>query len=210
MRGVGKTTLAASYAEAHRGDYRATWWIRALTEVGMRAELVALGVRLGWVGADKKEEPALSAVMKRLRHEGEGILLIFDNATDANALKPYRPPGGSCQVLVNSIASLARGGGASRNPGLARDDRRRPPQPNAVVRSARERWERRGDRRLAAAGDDHSRRRLYPLCTPPPEGCDIPDELKVKLFRAARGSLYRNDIDPCALPAIGGRNATLN
>jgi hypothetical protein len=46
-----------------------------------------------------------------------------------------------------------------------------------------------GNRRLAAAGDDHSRRRLYPLCPPPPEGSDIPDELKVKLFRAARGSL---------------------
>jgi hypothetical protein len=41
-------------------------------------------------------------------------------------------------------------------------------------------------------------------------GADIPDELKVKLFRAARGSLYRNDIDPCALPAIGSRNTTLN
>jgi hypothetical protein len=29
LRGVGKTTLAAAYAERHRGDYRATWWIRA-------------------------------------------------------------------------------------------------------------------------------------------------------------------------------------
>ena len=28
----GKTTLAAAYAERHRGDYRATWWIRAQTE----------------------------------------------------------------------------------------------------------------------------------------------------------------------------------
>ena len=28
LRGVGKTTLAAAYAEAHRGHYRATWWIR--------------------------------------------------------------------------------------------------------------------------------------------------------------------------------------
>ena len=64
-----------------------------------------------------------------------------------------------------------------------------------------------GNRRLAAAGD-HSRRRLYPLCPPPPEGSDIPDELKVKLFRAARG--VTNDIDPCALSAIGGRNATLD
>src|SRR5262249_37835518 len=86
LRGVGKSTLAATYAERHRGDYRATWWIRAQTEATMRADLVALGVRLGWVAADEKEQPALSAVMERLRQEGEGILLIYDNAIDANAL----------------------------------------------------------------------------------------------------------------------------
>lgn len=54
----------------------------------MSADLVALGLRLGWVGADDKEEPALAKVIERLRHEGEGILLIFDNAIDADALKP--------------------------------------------------------------------------------------------------------------------------
>ena len=32
--------------------------------------------------------------MERLRHEGEGILLIYDNAIDANTLKPYLPRGG--------------------------------------------------------------------------------------------------------------------
>ncbi len=52
-----------------------------------------LGVRLGWVGA---------AVMERLRHEGEGILPIFDDATDADALKPYLPKGGAARVLVTS------------------------------------------------------------------------------------------------------------
>jgi tetratricopeptide (TPR) repeat protein len=109
MRGVGKTTLAASYAELHRGDYRATWWIRARTEAGMRADLVALGVRLGWVGADDKEEPALSAVMERLQNEGEGILLIFDDAIDADALEPYLPRGGGSQVLVTSNAQAWRG-----------------------------------------------------------------------------------------------------
>ena len=51
LRGVGKTTLAAAYAEEHRGDYRATWWIRAQAESSMRADLIALGVRLGWVRA---------------------------------------------------------------------------------------------------------------------------------------------------------------
>jgi tetratricopeptide (TPR) repeat protein len=109
LRGVGKTTLAAAYAERRRGDYRATWWIRAQTEPGLRADLVALGVRLGWVGADDKEEPALAAVMERLRHEGEGILLIFDNATDAAALKPNLPRGGAARVLVTSNAHAWRG-----------------------------------------------------------------------------------------------------
>jgi hypothetical protein len=104
LRGVGKTVLAAAYAEAHRGDYRATWWIRAQIESTMRADIVALGIRLGWLGADEKEEPAFAAVMERLRHEGEGILLIFDNAIDAQALKPYLPLGGAARVLVTSNA----------------------------------------------------------------------------------------------------------
>ena len=109
MRGVGKTTLAAAYAECHRSDYRATWWIRAQTEPTLRADLVGLGIRLGWVGADEKEEPAVEAVMERLRHEGERLLLIFDNAIDANALKAYLPRGGQAKVLVTSNARAWRG-----------------------------------------------------------------------------------------------------
>jgi tetratricopeptide (TPR) repeat protein len=109
LRGVGKTTLAAAFAEKHRNDYRATWWIRAQTETSMRADLVALGVRLGWVGAEDKEEPALAAVTERLRHEGEGLLLIFDNAIDARSLTPYLPRGGAARVLVTSNAPNWRG-----------------------------------------------------------------------------------------------------
>src|SRR5258706_689026 len=75
----------------------------------MRADLVALGGRLGWVGTDDKEEPAFAAVMERLRHEGEGILLIFDNAIDADVLKPYLPRGGAARVLVTSNAHAWRG-----------------------------------------------------------------------------------------------------
>ena len=109
MRGVGKTTLAAAYAEYHRSDYRATWWIRAQTEPTLRADLVGLGIRLGWVGVDDKEEPAVEAVMERLRHEGEGTLLILDNAIDARALKPYLPRGGRARVLVTSNDHAWRG-----------------------------------------------------------------------------------------------------
>jgi tetratricopeptide (TPR) repeat protein len=104
LRGVGKTALAAAYAERHRTDYRAMWWIRAQAETTMRADLVGLGVRLGWVIHDQKEEPALVAVMEHLRHEGEGILLIYDNAPDADALATYLPRGGAARVLVTSNA----------------------------------------------------------------------------------------------------------
>jgi tetratricopeptide (TPR) repeat protein len=109
LRGVGKTTLAAAYADRHSGDYRATWWIRAQTEPSLRADLVALGVRLGWVGAEDEEEPALAAVMERLRREREGILLIFDNAINADAVKLYLPRGGVAKVLVTSNAHAWRG-----------------------------------------------------------------------------------------------------
>jgi len=109
LRGVGKTTLAAAYAERRRSDTRATWWIRAQTEATMRADLVALGVRLAWVAPDEKEEPALSTIMERLRNEGEGILLIYDNATDADGLKPHLPPGGAAQILITSNAQAWRG-----------------------------------------------------------------------------------------------------
>ena len=102
LRGVGKTTVAAAYAEHHRNDYRATWWIRAQTEDGVRTDLAALAVRLHWVAADDKEEEALAVVAERLRHEGEGILLIFDNAVEAHTLQRYLPRGGHCKILITS------------------------------------------------------------------------------------------------------------
>ena len=75
----------------------------------MRADLVALGVRLGWVAADEKEEPALATVRERLRDEGEGLLLIYDNAIDAESVRPYLPLGGLARVLVTSNAPHWRG-----------------------------------------------------------------------------------------------------
>jgi hypothetical protein len=46
--------------------------------------------------------------MERLRHEGEGVLLIYDNAADSKMLKPYLPPGGAARVLVTSNAHAWR------------------------------------------------------------------------------------------------------
>jgi len=109
MRGIGKTTLAAAFAERHRNDYRATWWIRAQSEMTIRADLMALGVRLAWVESDDEQEGALAAVAERLRHEGEGILLVYDNAVDARSVERYLPRGGAAKVLITSNAHAWRG-----------------------------------------------------------------------------------------------------
>jgi tetratricopeptide (TPR) repeat protein len=109
LRGVGKTTLAAAFAERHGSKYRATWWIRAEAESAMRADLVGLGVRMEWVAADAQEDPALKTVMDRLRDEGDGLLLIYDNANNAREFEKYATHGGFAQIIVTSNAPDWRG-----------------------------------------------------------------------------------------------------
>ena len=84
------------------------------------ADLAGLGVRLKWISPVlKKEEPAVTAVMERLRNEGTGILLIYDNAPNPEALRPYLPRGGAVRVLVTSqCARLARPRGPGPNRAL--------------------------------------------------------------------------------------------
>ena len=104
LRGVGTTTLAAAYAERHRGDYRATWWIRAVTESTLRADLIGLGLRLDWITVDEPEEPALAAVLERLRYDGDGVLLIYDNANNSSEIEKYLPQGGPARIIITSNA----------------------------------------------------------------------------------------------------------
>ncbi len=109
LRGVGKTTLAAAYAERQMADYRAAWWIRAQTPETVRSDLVSLGVRLGWVAAEQKDELALAEVLQRLRSEGEGVLLVYDNAISPQLLMPFVPTGGAWRALITSNAPAWRG-----------------------------------------------------------------------------------------------------
>jgi hypothetical protein len=48
-------------------------------------------------------------VIERLRHEGDGILLIYDNALSVDAIRPYLPRGGAAKVIVTSNARAWRG-----------------------------------------------------------------------------------------------------
>ena len=109
IRGVGKTVLAVAYADKYKHDYRATWWVRAETADTMRTDLAALGYRMGWAGDGDSQDAALARTADRLRREGEGILLIFDNALDRDSIAPFLPLGGAAHVLITSNAHAWRG-----------------------------------------------------------------------------------------------------
>jgi tetratricopeptide (TPR) repeat protein len=107
MRGVGKSTMAAAYAERHRADYRATWWVRAESDALARADLVALGVRMGWIG-DELSASSFAAVEEKLRTEGDGVLLVLDGALGMNGLSTaqtvgrYIPTSGASHCIVTT------------------------------------------------------------------------------------------------------------
>jgi hypothetical protein len=104
LRGVGKTTLAAAFAERRKSDYRATWWVRAETESTTRADLVGLGVQLGWTAPDVAEELAITFIKQKLSDEGKGIVLIYDNANNPDEIVSYVPSGGSSHIIITSNA----------------------------------------------------------------------------------------------------------
>ena len=102
MRGVGKTVLAAEYAQRHRTDHRITWWLNAESEESTKSGILALGRRLNWVTRDDDVESAVRKVMERLVSNGDGVLLIYDNVTEADGLLAYLPVGGNAKVIVTT------------------------------------------------------------------------------------------------------------
>ena len=121
LRGVGKTTLAAAYAERHRGDYRATWWIRAQTEPtharrsrrARRAPRLGRAGREGGAGARDREG---AAAARGRGHSAD--LRQRDRCRRAQALSAARRRGARARHLERP--RLARRRRAGRNPGSGR------------------------------------------------------------------------------------------
>ena len=103
LRGVGKTQIAAAYARARVGEgWGLVGWVNAETRDvlldGLKRVAEGLGV------ADPEGDSLESA--RRLRaylqaRAGEG-LLVLDNATDPDGLRPFLPATGGTQVVVTT------------------------------------------------------------------------------------------------------------
>jgi Tetratricopeptide repeat/NB-ARC domain len=103
LRGVGKTQIAAAYARARVGEgWGLVGWVNAETRDvlldGLKRVAEGLGV------ADPEGDSLESA--RRLRaylqtRAGEG-LLVLDDATDPDGLRPFLPATGGTQVVVTT------------------------------------------------------------------------------------------------------------
>jgi tetratricopeptide (TPR) repeat protein len=101
MRGVGKTQLAAEYARAKIAErWRLVAWVNAEDPAGMLGGLSEVAGALGLAAADGAA--AGRAVRHWLETGGERCLLVFDNATDPAALRPFVPAAGAARVIITS------------------------------------------------------------------------------------------------------------
>jgi hypothetical protein len=109
MRGVGKTQLAAAYARARLAEgWRLVAWVSAEDTGTLRAGLAAVADAAGLADGGSRADggdPGL-AVRHQLETDGDRCLIVFDNVTDADVLRPYVPAGGPAQILITSYQEL--------------------------------------------------------------------------------------------------------
>ncbi|MEU0184331.1 FxSxx-COOH system tetratricopeptide repeat protein, partial [Streptomyces sp. NPDC006207] len=98
--GVGKTQLAIEYAHRFSNEYELAWWINAEDPALIPDQLAALAVETGTAQPDTPVDEALLGLKRELRGRSRW-LLVFDNADDPAALRPYRPDGPG-HVLITS------------------------------------------------------------------------------------------------------------
>lgn len=101
LGGVGKTSLAAVLAEAHRHAFDIVWWVRAETSAVLITDLAELAPHLGLPVTDDPADTA-AAVRAALSRTERSWLLVFDNAVNERALEAWLPVRGTGAILITS------------------------------------------------------------------------------------------------------------
>ncbi|MEM9609642.1 MAG: FxSxx-COOH system tetratricopeptide repeat protein [Actinomycetota bacterium] len=99
--GVGKTTLAAAYAEESRGEFDVIWWVRAEDPSTLRGDLVELAERLS-VGGPSDQDAAIARLIEWLETTQQSWLLVFDNATTSESVRDLLPKRGNGTALLTT------------------------------------------------------------------------------------------------------------
>ena len=107
--------MAAAYARARlAAGWRLVAWVNASDPGSLLAGLAGVAEAAGLTGQGTGGD-AGRVVRHWLEAGGDRCLIVFDDATDADALRPYVPAGGKGRVLITSnrrsVANLGTGVG---------------------------------------------------------------------------------------------------
>jgi hypothetical protein len=100
MGGVGKTQLATEYAYRYAADYDLAWWLASERTELLNEQLALLATTIGLAPTGADAAVGARAVLTDLRTRSRW-LLVFDNAEDPEALRPWLP-GGMGHILITS------------------------------------------------------------------------------------------------------------
>jgi RNA polymerase sigma factor (sigma-70 family) len=109
VRGAGKTQLAAAYARAKAaGGWRLVAWVNAVDSGSLLAGLAEVADAAGLSEGSEMDSADAGRVVRRcLEANGDRCLLVFDDAEDPDALRPFVPARGAAQVLITSTRQSA-------------------------------------------------------------------------------------------------------
>src|SRR4051812_25973830 len=105
LHGLGTTQLAAAYARAKlAAGWRLVAWVNGADTGSLLAGLAAVADATGLAEGDPG--PGLTDTGVALRHwletDGDRCLLVLDDVSDPEVVRPFLPAGGPARVLITS------------------------------------------------------------------------------------------------------------
>ena len=103
LRGVGKTQIAAAYARRRVADgWGLVGWVNAESRDVLLSGLARVAAAAGVADPDGDSAESARRLREHLETQAGPGLLVFDNAADPDALRPFLPASGSTQLVVTS------------------------------------------------------------------------------------------------------------